>query len=111
MNGQEEIWAQQVQHQLQLFLGGMARNMHIGDSLVVDVSPLAEKVVDCAIDHFLVAWNRGGRENDRIMRLYAHKTMILVSDTRESRGWLSLATGTDDDHPPWLAPVKISSTI
>src|SRR5260370_1455810 len=98
MNGQEEIWSQQGQHQLQLFLGGVARNMYIGDSLVVHVGPLAEKVVDRAADHFLIARHWGSREDNRIVRLDTHQAMILVSNARKSRGWLSLAAGTDDDH-------------
>src|SRR5260370_8031145 len=99
MNGQEEIWSQQVQHQLQLFLGGVARNMYIGDSLVVHVGPLAEKVVDRAADHFLIARHWGSREDNRIVRLDTHQAMILVSNPRKSRGWLSLAAGTHDAHP------------
>src|SRR5215470_6347615 len=98
MNRHEEIWSQQVQHQLQLFLGRMTRNMYIGDSLVVHVGSLAEKVVDRATDHFLIARHRSGREDNRILRLDTHQAMILVSDACKSRGWLSLAAGTDDDH-------------
>src|SRR5258708_8127667 len=98
MNGQEEIWSQQVQHQLQLFLGGVARNMYIGDSLVVHVGPLAEKVVDRAADHFLIARHWGSREDNRIERLDTHQAMILVSKARKSRRGLSLPAGTDGDH-------------
>src|SRR5258706_5400539 len=66
--------------------------------MVVHDGPLGEKVVDRAADHFLIARNWGSREDNRIVRLDTHQAMILVSNARESRGWLSLAAGTDDDH-------------
>src|SRR5438132_13822251 len=72
--------------------------MYSGDSLVLPVSPLAEKVVCRAADHFLIARHWGSGEDNRIVRLDTHQAMILVSNARESRGWLSLAAGTDDDH-------------
>src|SRR5919109_567960 len=101
MDGQKVGWSQQIQHQLQFFLGSMTRNVYIGDCMVVHLSSLAEKVIDSAVDHFLVAWNRRSREDNRIIPLDTYKSMILVSYACESRGWFSLATSADDDNTLW----------
>ena len=62
------------------------------DGLIVDLSALAEQVVNRATDHLLVAGYGCGREDHRIAVLNAHKAMILVCDTGQCRGWLPLAT-------------------
>ena len=58
-----------AQHQFQLFLGGMTRNMDIRDGLVKHFRSLAEQVVDRAIDHFFVAGNGCRRKNNGITGL------------------------------------------
>src|SRR6266566_1385327 len=77
----------------------MTGDVNVGDCLVVDLSSLAEKVVNGAVDHFFIAWDRGSRENNGVTGLNAYKTVILVGDAREGGSWLALAASTDDDHP------------
>src|SRR5690242_6535069 len=59
MDWHEELWVHHGQHQLQLFLGSMPRDVDIGDALVKNLCSLLEKVVDRAVNHFFVAGNRG----------------------------------------------------
>src|SRR6266702_1289531 len=110
MNRQNVGWSQQIQHQLQFFLGRMTGNVYIGNCLVIHFSSLAKKVIDGAVDHFLVARHRCSRENNRIILLNAHQSVILVSNACESRGWFSLATSTDDDNTLWWKFVNIFRT-
>src|SRR5579863_1876120 len=98
MNGHDVGGTQQVDHQFQLFLGGVTRNMHIGDRLVKHLRALAEQVIDGAIHHLFVAWNRGSGENNCIVWLDAHLAMVLVGDTCEGRGWLPLTARANDHY-------------
>src|SRR5215471_7159358 len=84
--------------------------MHIGNCLIIDFGSLAEKVIDSAVDHFLVARDRCGRENNRIILLDMYKSMILVGYACESRGRFSLTTGADDDDTLWWEFVNIFRT-
>src|SRR5579875_1001580 len=76
---------------------------------IEDFRPLAEKIVDGAADHFLIARYGRGRKNDRIARLNAHKPVILVGDAREGRGRLTLAARADNHHLFRLELVDIFS--
>src|SRR5579883_667847 len=96
VNGHKEAGTQQRDHQLQLFLRAMARNVYIRDALIEHLSSLAKQAVDRPMYHFLVARYGRGRENDRITGLDAHQAMILVSNAGQRRGRLALAAGTDD---------------
>src|SRR6266567_5213713 len=82
VNRHEELRAKHSQHQFQLFLGSMPRNMYIRDGLVEDLRTLAEQVVNRTIDHFLVTRYRCRRENDRVTGQNTYQAMILVSDAR-----------------------------
>src|SRR5579883_2133064 len=81
--------------------------MHVGNALIKHVRSLPEQAVDGAVYHFLVA--RHGRRGQyyRVARHYTNLPVVLVSDTRQGRGWLSLASRTDDDHLLWMKLVNI----
>src|SRR2546430_14337247 len=76
----------------------MARNMHIGDRLVVDLRSLAEEIIDRAIHHALIAWYWSRRKNHCITRLDANQAMILVCNASQRRRGLTLATRTYNHH-------------
>src|SRR2546429_8792010 len=59
VNWHEELRVHHGQHQLQLFLGSMPRDMDGGDALVKDFCSLLEKGIYRAVDHFLVSGQRG----------------------------------------------------
>src|SRR5437870_5090706 len=88
----------------------MTRNMYIGDCLIIYLGSLAEKVIDSAVDHFLVTRHRGSRENNRIIFLDTYKSVILVGYACESRGWFSLTTSADDDDTLWWKFVNVFRT-
>ena len=60
VNRHEELRVHHGQHQFQLFLSRVPRDMDGGDALVKDFCSLSKQVIDRAVDHFLVA-GHGGR--------------------------------------------------
>src|SRR5712691_5598545 len=84
--------------------------MNVGDCLIIYLGSLAEKVIDSAVDHFLIARHRCSRENNRIILLDAYKSMILVRYACESRGWFSLTTSADDYDTLWWKFVNVLRT-
>src|SRR3954453_12876972 len=80
----------QTEHQLELFLAGVARDVGALDGVVVDVRPGLEQVVDGARDRLLVAWDRAGADDDGVARLYLYESMVAVGHPRESGHRLAL---------------------
>src|SRR5579883_1157973 len=55
VHGHKVPGAYQREHQLQFFLRGMTRYMHIRDALVEYLSALSEQTIDRPMHHFLIA--------------------------------------------------------
>ncbi len=87
----------QVEHQLQLFLAGVAGDVRAPDGVVEDVGADLEEVVDGPCDHLLVARDGAGADDDRVARHDLDEAMVAVGHPREARHRLALGAGGGDD--------------
>ena len=62
----QELRPDEIDHQLHLFLRGVARDVNLGHLVIQHVGPALEKPVDDAVDHLLVAGNGMGRHDHRV---------------------------------------------
>ena len=87
----------QVEHQLQLFLAGVAGDVRALDGVVVDVGAGLEQVVDRARDVLLVARDRARADDDRVAGLDLHEAVVAVGHPRQAGHRLALGAGRGDD--------------
>jgi hypothetical protein len=86
----------QVEHQLQLFLAGVPRDVRAADRVVEDVRAVLEQVVDRPRDVFLVARD-GARAHDHgVARPDLHEPVVAVRHAGEPGHRLALRTGRRD---------------
>ncbi len=69
VDGDEVLRAHQGLDDLQLFLGGVAADVDVGDAVVEHVGAEPEEVVDGAVDERLVAGDGRGGEDDGVAGL------------------------------------------
>ncbi len=78
MNGHKVLGADEVDQQLELFLAGMSRDVHVEQLIVEYVRPQAEQVVEGAIDHLLIAGDGGCRDDDGIAGNHANRARVAL---------------------------------
>src|SRR2546428_515541 len=74
----EELGTHQAEHELQLFVGGMAVHVDVGHRAVEDLGALPVKVVDSARNQLLVSGDRGCGKHDGIAGLDLHEAVVFV---------------------------------
>ena len=98
------------EHQLQLFLAGVARDVGVLDGVVVDVGPGLEEVVDRAGHVLLVAGDGAGADDDGVAGLDLHEAMVAVGHAGQTGHRLALGAGRGDHDlsaawtPIWSLP-------
>ena len=80
----------QPEHQLELFLAGVAGHVGALDRVVVDVGAGLEQVVDRPGDVLLVARDRAGADDDRVARLDLDEAVVAVGHPRQAGHRLAL---------------------
>src|SRR5258708_101817 len=85
MHGDEEPGTRHVEHQLQLFLTGMARHMDIGILIRDHLSTATVEVVDEVTDRPLVPWDDAGGDDDQIAAFDSH-LFVLADGHAHQRG-------------------------
>src|SRR5258706_6072441 len=98
VNGDEELRPRDVEHQLQLFLAGVPRHMHVSVFQVQDLGTAAIEVVDDVRDSSLVAGDRARGKDDHVAALYLDLFVLADGHARECGLWLALRSGGEDDH-------------
>ena len=93
----EVLRPRQAEHQLELFLAGVTRDVGVLDGVVVDVRAGLEEVVDGARHVLLVAGDGAGADDDRVSGLDLHEAMIAVGHARQAGHRLALGAGRGDD--------------
>ena len=89
----EVLRLRQAEHQLQLFLAGVARDVGPLDRVVEDVRAGLEQVVDRPADVLLVAGDRAGADDDRVARLDLDEAVVAVRHPGEAGHRLALGAG------------------
>ena len=84
------------EHQLELFLAGMARDVGVLDGVVVDVGAGLEEVVDRPRHVLLVAGDRAGADDDGIAWLDLDEAMVAVGHSGQAGHRLALGAGRGD---------------
>ena len=82
MNRHEVPGADERQHQLQLLLAAMPRDVDVLDPLVNDVGAATSQVVDDPSNRLLVPGDRPRRQHHCIVAADLHVTMIVDGDAR-----------------------------
>src|SRR5512147_161552 len=95
VHGNEVFRLDQGEHELQLFLGRMARDVDLGHLLVEDLGPVLEQVVDDPHDAALVARDHLGREHDSVALLDLEVLVFVRGHAGERAHGLALAAGGD----------------
>ena len=92
----EEARLHGVEHQLQLFLAGVAGNVHLGHPFMKDFGAAAVEVVDQLRDSPLIAGDDAGRENNGITLFQFDLLMIVHGNAGQGAHRLTLTAGGDD---------------
>ena len=87
----------QPEHQLELFLAGVARDVGALDRVVEDVGAGLEQVVDRPADVFLVARDRAGADDHRVAGLDLDEAVVAVGHPGQAGHRLALGAGRADD--------------
>ena len=85
------------QHELELLLAAMTRNVHESIGLVVDLATDLRKRVDDALDGLLVAGNGSGGDDHRVVCGDGKRLVLAIGHTRERGKRLALAAGAQDN--------------
>ena len=93
----EVLRLRQAEHQLQLFLARMARDVGALDRVVEDVRAGLEQVVDRPRHVLLVAGDRAGADDHRVAGLDLDEAVIAVRHPGETGHRLALGAGRGDD--------------
>ena len=96
MDRDEVLRLRQPEHQLQLFLAGVAGDVRALDRVVVDVRAGLEQVVDRARDRLLVARDRAGADDDRVAGLDLDEAVVAVGHPGQAGHRLALGAGRGD---------------
>ena len=97
VHGDEELRPRDVEHQLQLFLAGVAGDVDVRLLVMHDLGAAAIEVVDHVRDRALVAGNRA-RGDDHDVALLDRDLLVLADGhARERRRRLALRAGGEDD--------------
>ena len=94
--GMRKLRPQQAEHQLELVLRAVARDVDLLVAVVDHVGAQLEQVVDVAAHHLLVAGDRRGRDDHGIAVLDGHVALVAVGHARQRGGRLALAARRDD---------------
>src|SRR3972149_4539915 len=86
----EVLRLREAEHELQLFLAGVARDMGPLDRVVEDVRAGLEEVVDRPAHVLLVAGDRAGADDDRVALADLDEAMVAVGHPGEARHRLAL---------------------
>ena len=87
----------QAEHQLELFLAGVAGDVGALDRVVEDVRAGLEQVVDRPGDVLLVARDRAGADDDGVARLDLDEAVVAVGHPGQAGHRLALGAGRGDD--------------
>jgi hypothetical protein len=85
------------EHQLELFLARVTRDVGPLDRVVVDVRSGLEQVVDRPGDVLLVARDRARADDDGVAGLDLDEAVVAVGHPGEARHRLALGAGRCDD--------------
>ncbi len=88
----------EVEHQQQLFLRGMSRDVGVAARSVDHVGADAIEVVDRLCDRLLVAGDRRRRDHDRVARHDLELLVVAHREAAERRHRLALRTGRHHAH-------------
>ena len=91
----EEARTHHSEHELQLLLTGVSRNVDVIRLFVYYLGAQLHKLVDDLADHLLVSGNRRGRNNYEIARCYVDLTVVSVSHAVKCRHGLTLRARGD----------------
>ena len=89
----------QREHEPELLLGRVTAGVHRVGRHVVHVAAGPVQRVDDAMDRRLVARDQRRRQHDRVVRAELHPLVLPRRHQRQRRVRLTLAAGTDHDHP------------
>ena len=96
MNRYEKAGLHRVQHQLELFLAGVAGDMHLGHLFVEDLGAATIEMVDQFGNCALVAGNHARGEDHRVPLFQLDLLVIVHGDAGQGAHRLALAAGGDD---------------
>ena len=98
VDGDEELWAQQVDHQAQLFLRAVAADVDeaVGAVVVDDVGVAALEVVDHAVDGLLVAGDDARAEDHGVAGVDLGVLVVVDGGAGERGHGLALGAGDHD---------------
>ena len=94
---QEKLRMRQRQHELLLFLAGMARDVGVVHILVDDFRPEAEQAVDDLGHGLFVAGDGPGRDDDKVVGPHLDLAVAGLRHARQRRERLALAARRDED--------------
>ena len=98
VNGDEVLRADQIEHQLLLFLAAVAGDVNRPRAVVViDQGAAAEHVVEHPENRFFIPRNNARRKDDGVALVHAQQTVIVHGDARKRRHGLGLAATDQDD--------------
>ena len=95
---QEILGSGQGQHQLLLFLAGVARDVDVVHALIDHLGAQQQQAVDDLGDALFVAGDGVGRDDDEIPRAHPHLAVAAGRHPGQSAQRLALAAGGDQDH-------------
>ena len=101
----QEPGSREVQHHLEVFLGGVAADVDAAALAVDHRRADLEQAVDGGRHAALVAGDRLGRDDDRVAFVQLHLRMVVEGHARERRERLALAAGREDED--LLGPVLV----
>src|SRR5204863_1282832 len=81
-----------------LFFAAVAGDVDVLDALVDDLRAAARQVVDDAADRLLVAGDRPRRDDDGVVFVDLHETVIVDRHARQRRRRLALRARAEDEH-------------
>ena len=94
---EEELRLGEREHDLQLLLAGVARDVHLVHPLVDHVGAQPHQVVDDAADRLFVAGNGVGADDDEVVRSDRHLAVVARRHARKRAHRLALAARRDED--------------
>src|SRR3989338_6873065 len=97
VNGNQVLWLDHSDHQLQIFLASVAGGVHRSRSVVDNLGPLSGEVVFQALDAFFVAGDNGRRKNDGVIFGYLNMFMPLVGYSHQRSVLFALRAGANGD--------------
>ena len=99
VDGDDVLGLRQVEHELELFLAGVAGDVGTLDGVVEDVGAGLEEVVHGARHVLLVAGDGAGADDDRVARHDLDEAVVAVGHARQARHGLTLGAGRGDGEP------------